>query len=135
MATRRRTELTPQLRSRLCELRSLKYTFSKIHSIHPEVPLSTIKSTCRKEHERTNNQSKRRPGAPRKLSEEQRDHLYDLAVHENPHIKNRELVEEVDEAVKKRSIQRLLREMGKSKWRQKQRPEIKAHQAVERLQL
>lgn len=135
MATRRRTtELSPQLRSRLCELRSLGFTFLRIHQIHPEVPVSSIKYTCYREKDRMNNQLKRRSGAPRKLSDEQRDHLYNLTIHQNPYITNRELVAEVDETIKKGSIQRLLREMGRRKWRQKQRPEIKVHQAEKRLQ-
>jgi transposase len=130
---RRRTELTPQLRSRLCELRSLGLSFSQIHRHHPEVCLKTIQTTVYRENHRINNESRKRSGAPRKLSEEQRDHIYDLATH-NPHIKNRDLLEEVDEAIKKRSIQRLLREMGKRKWKQKQRPEIKAYHAEKRLE-
>ena len=131
---RRTTELSPQLRSRLCELRNLGYSFPHIHKIHPEVCLSTIKTTYYREANRINNQSKPRTGAPRKLSDEQRDHLYDIATHQNPHITNRELVNEVDGTVKKRSIQRLLREMGRRKWRQKQRPEIKDSHAERRLQ-
>jgi transposase len=131
---RKHTELSVQLRSRLCELRSLGLSFPRIHQLHRDIPLSTIKYTCYKERERENNQSKRRPGAPRKLSEEQRDHLYDVAVHQNPHIKNRDLMEEVDETVKKRSIQKLLREMGRRKWKQRQRPEIKMVHAEKRLQ-
>ena len=135
MATRRRTtELSPQLRSRLCELRSLGWSFPRIHRLHKEVPLSTIKTTCYRETKRVNNLSMRRSGAPRKLSDEQRDHLYDLAVHQNPHITNQELVEEVDFTLHKRSIQKLLREMGRRKWKQKERPEIKLHHAEKRLE-
>ncbi len=116
MATRRRgPELSPQLRSRLCELRSFGLSFPRIHAVHRDIPLSTIKTTCYREANRVNNQSKQRSGAPRKLSDEQRDHFYNLAVHQNPHIKNRELVDKIDETVKKRSIQRLFREMGRRK--------------------
>jgi len=124
MATRERdTELSPQLRSRICELRSLKFSYGQIHQIHQEISLSTIKSTCQREALRTDNQTKPRTGRPRKLSDEQRDHLYDVVTHQNPHIKIRELLEEVDNVCTKRCIQRLLREMGRRKWRQQERPE------------
>ncbi len=92
-ARRRGSGLNPQLRSRLCELRALGFNYSRINQIHPEVCVSTIRTTCVRETKRVNNQSNHRSGAPRKLSDEQRDHLHDLAVHQNPHIKNRELVE------------------------------------------
>ena len=36
----------------------------------------------------------------------------------------RDLLESVDEAVKERSIRRLLNEMGRRKWRQLRRPEL-----------
>lgn len=103
-------EMTPQMRSRLCELRKIGWSALKIHKQHPEVPISTIKSTIRRESIRDDNKTLPRSGAPRKLSEEQRDHLYDL-VQTNPQITLRELVEAVDGAVQKRSIQRLLTEM------------------------
>ena len=108
-------ELSPQMRSRICELKSIGYSYSKIHSIHPEIPLSTIKSTCLREKARDNNCSKPRSGAPRKLTEEQRDYLYDLAVHQNPRITVEELCSEVDFVVQKRSIQRLMQEMTAQK--------------------
>ena len=92
------------LGSRLCELRSFGLSYSRIHQIHREVGISTIQYTCKKERERVNNQTKQRSSAPHKLSDIQRDHLYDLAVHQNPHIKNRELVEKVDFILYKRSI-------------------------------
>jgi transposase len=49
------------------------------------------------------------------------------------HIKMRDLLHEVDDKVKVRSLQLLLREMGLRKWRQLKRPEIKAHHAEARL--
>ena len=100
----RGTELTPQLRSRICELRSLGYSYSHIQAIHPEVKRSTIITTCRREHLRDDNKTRPRSGPPRKLTEEQRDHVYDLINHQNPHIKTRDLCAEVDYSVKKRSI-------------------------------
>ncbi|KAH6879841.1 hypothetical protein B0T10DRAFT_372595, partial [Thelonectria olida] len=69
-----------------------------------DIPLSTIKTTCRREAKRgSENQSLPRSGAPRKLSEEQRDQIYDT-VTSNPHITQRDLLESVDNAVKVRSL-------------------------------
>ena len=131
---RPRSELSPQLRSRLCELRALGYSYPRIHNIHPEVNINTIKTTCRREASRVNNVSKPRSGAPRKLTDEQRDHIYDIVSFKDPHMKMRDLLSEVDNVVKERSIQGLLREMGRRKWKQRLRPEIKEHHAHKRLE-
>ena len=127
-------ELTPQLRSRICELRSLGFSYGRIAEIHPEVSRSTIITTCRREALRNDNVTQPRSGAPRRLTDEQRDYLYDFAVHQNPHSKMRDLLAEVDGAVKKRSVQKLMREMNRRKWQQRKRPEIKPENAVKRLQ-
>ena len=96
----RGTELSPQLRSRICELRSLRYSYTQIAKIHPEIKKSTIITTCRREAQRIDNTTLPRTGRPRILTAEQRNHLYDVAVHHNPHITVRELIQEVDGAVK-----------------------------------
>ena len=48
-------ELSVQTRSRICELHYVGYGAKRIHSIHPEWPLSTIKTTLRREALRVNN--------------------------------------------------------------------------------
>ena len=48
--------------------------------------------------------SRPRSGRPRVLSEQKRDHVYDIVTHVNPHIKMRDLLREVDNKVKKRSL-------------------------------
>lgn len=48
-------ELSVQTRSRICELYYVGYSAKRIHSIHPEWPLSTIKTTLRREALRVNN--------------------------------------------------------------------------------
>ena len=93
-------ELSPQIRSRLCELRSLHYSYTQIHKLHPEIPLGTIRSTCRLEALRVNNQSQSRLGRPRSLTETQRDQIYDTVIHDNPHISHRDLLDSVDNVVK-----------------------------------
>ena len=116
-------ELSPQMRSRLCELNSIGYGAKRISKIHPEIPLSTIKYTLRKEAIRKNNISMLRSGQPRKLSEEQRDSIYDLTEH-NPDITHKDLLALIDYAIKERALRVLLREMNKRKWKKLRRPQI-----------
>ncbi len=78
--------------------------------MHPEIPLSTIKYTLRKESERENNVSKPRSGGPKKLSEEQRQRIYDL-TRSNPNISRKELLASVEHAIKERSLRSLLRDV------------------------
>ncbi|KAK6447703.1 hypothetical protein FP744_10003953 [Trichoderma asperellum] len=108
---RRGKELSPTMRSRICELHSVGYGYKRIHQIHPEVPVSTIRYTVKKEADRSDNKSLSRPGQPRKLSEEQRKQIYETVMKENPDITNRELLASVGNAVKLRALQYVLREM------------------------
>lgn len=126
-------ELSPQMRSRICELRNnAKFSANRIHKIHPEIPLSTIKTTIKRESQRINNVSRPRSGQPRKLSEDQRDQLYER-VESDPHVTHKDLLDSVDNACKKRSLRYLLREMGKRKWLQLKRPQLTDQQAAKRL--
>lgn len=108
---RRGKELSPTLRSRICELHSVGYGYKRIHQIHPEVPVSTIRYTIKKEADRSDNKSMSRPGQPRKLTEEQRKQIYETVTSSNPNISNSELLASVGNAVKLRSLQYVLREM------------------------
>ena len=114
-------ELSPQLRSRICELKRIGYGPAKIHKIHPDISINTIKTTLRREAERENNASKKRSGRPRKLTEEDRDYIYDLVKHQNPHIIHRDLLAAIDNKINYRSLRYLLKEMGTCKWLQKLR--------------
>jgi transposase len=122
------------MRARICELSSIGYGAKKISTIHPEIPISMIKYTIRAEKQRIENNSKPRSGQPRKLTEEQRDRIYDIATHENPHISYRDLLESVDNAIKERSLRGLLREMGRRKWIQRRRPLLTPAHAAARLE-
>lgn len=108
---RRGKELSPTLRSRICELHSVGYGYKRIHQIHPEVPVSTIRYTIKKEADRHDNKSMSRPGQPKKLTEEQRKQIYETVTSSNPNISNSELLASVGNAVKLRSLQYVLREM------------------------
>jgi transposase len=121
------------MRSRLCGLKSYGLTYARIHAVHPEIPISTIKTTVRRERLRLDNVSRPRSGAPRKLTEVQRDEIYDIVNFQNPHVKYRDLLDSVDHVVKERSIQRLLRELDKRKWLQRKRPVLTENHAAARL--
>lgn len=105
----------------------------RIHKSHPEIPQSTIKFTIKMERHCLSNTSLPRSGQPRKLTEEDRGHLYDV-ISMDPHIKYRDLIDEVDEKVKQESIRRLLNEMDLRKWRQLSRPALCRIYAAKRLQ-
>lgn len=102
-------ELSPQIHSRICELKSIGWSYGKIKERYPEIPLGTIRSTIRSEATRKDNESKPRSGRPKGLTDEQCNRLIQLAS-SNPQIKLSELVAAVDGAVQRRTIQRLLRE-------------------------
>jgi hypothetical protein len=108
-------ELSPQMRSRICELHSVRYSTRAIHNIHPEISLSTIKYTIKKEALQNNNQSLPPAGTPRKVLDEDQDHLYDIAAHQDPHIKIRDLVNKIDQPISKNTVRRAFREMHKKK--------------------
>ena len=120
----RGAELSSQTRSRIYELHYIRYNAKRIHSIHPKWSLNTIKSTLRRKAIRINNSTRQYASAPRKISEIERDHIYDTISHINPHTTNQDLLADVDKEVLKRIIQRLIRELGRRKWRQRSRPDI-----------
>jgi hypothetical protein len=107
-------ELHPTDRARILELHSIGWGAKRIHTKHPEWKIGTIKYTIRKEQQRGQHcASQPRSGRPRTLTAEERDKVYDIVMHQNPNISIPELLAEVDHKVKKRSLQYLLRELGK----------------------
>jgi hypothetical protein len=54
-----------------------------------------IRTTIQREASQENNTTKLQPGRLYSLSEEQRDHLYEIFSHVNPYIKMRDLLREV----------------------------------------
>lgn len=116
---RRDKELDSETRSRICELKfTCKWGAKRIQKYRfPDIPLSTIHYTLREEHKRLNNHSRPRSGGPRKLTEDDRDHIYDI-IQQKPTITREELLSEVDFKVHASSIWRLTHEMGLRKWRQ-----------------
>jgi transposase len=71
-----RSELTPAVRERICELHSaVKWGYKRIHKRYPWISLSTIRYTIKKEHERRSGVSKPRSGRPKKLNEAEKVRL------------------------------------------------------------
>lgn len=100
-----RLELSPTMRVRIVELSSERWSAPRIHRKYPQIPLSTIRSTLKAYPIGTNDfTSKPRSGRPRALTEEQRDHVYDVVNYTNPYIKIRDLLREVNDDCKKSSI-------------------------------
>lgn len=98
----------------------------------PDIPRSTIQYTLTQEVKRPKQQSLPRSGTPRKLTAEDRDHIYDT-MQEKPSILIEDLPEEVDFKVHRQSIWRLTHEMGLRKWGKMQRPALTPLHAEKRL--
>lgn len=102
-------ELSPAQRSHICQLKQEGNPYKQIQKMLPEIPLSTIKTTCLRAAKRGPNHTSLQ--RTRKLAEEQCDRIYDVVTSENPGIKMKDLLEEVDHTIAKRSMRNLLREM------------------------
>ncbi|KAJ5824406.1 hypothetical protein N7447_006746 [Penicillium robsamsonii] len=92
---------TPYIRERICELkRSAKWGAKRIQKYaFPNIPLSTIHYTLRQGAKRCHGVSITRSRAPRKLTEEDRDRVYDI-IQNNPSITREDLLTEVNYKVK-----------------------------------
>lgn len=120
---KRGPELDCLTRARICELHTTNgwgaTTIQKRR--FPDIPRSTIQYTLTKERERQNQGSLPRTGTPRKLTDNDRDHIYKI-IQENPSISMEDLRKEVDYKVCRASIWRLTHELGLRKWRKLQQP-------------
>jgi transposase len=129
-----RVELSPSTRSRICSLRTdAKLSYGEIASHFPSISRSTIITTCRREAIRgKENDTLKRSGRPRNLSEEERDSIYDY-IQQNPSCRYYELLELVDYKICERTLRNLLKEFGLRKWRKITRPQLNDNDAVNRL--
>ncbi|KAJ5655814.1 hypothetical protein N7507_007764 [Penicillium longicatenatum] len=122
---KRGPELDCLTRAKICELHTTNgwgaTTIKKKR--FPDIPRSTIQYTLTQELKRQKQESLPRLGAPRKLTENDRDHIYET-IQKNPSILIQDLLSEVDNKVKRNSIWRLTHEMGLRKWRKMQRPTL-----------
>ncbi len=124
MAPRReKSELSPQLRSRILELRSIGWSLQKIATKH-QLPKSTVQYTVDKAKDRPETQeSSPRRGAPRVISEDQRDALYE-AVTSTPGVSFEALQAKVAPDVSTRTIRKALHEMDLRKFKRLKRPAL-----------
>lgn len=94
-----RSELTPALRERICELsQAAGWGYKRIQKRYPWVSLSSIRYTIKKDRERLNGVSKPRSGRPRKLDKADRERLLN-ALEENPKITRVDLLANVSNKV------------------------------------
>lgn len=131
---KRGPELDCLTRARICELHTTNgwgaTTIKKLR--FPDILRSTIQYTLTQESKRQKQQTLPRPGGPRKLTEDDRDHIYET-IQQNPSILAADLLKEVDYKVKRHSIWRLTHEMGLRKWRKMHRPTLTPIHAEKRL--
>jgi transposase len=86
----RSKELTPTIRARISEMHEIGWEYNCIHTRYPQIPLSTIQYTIKKENQRNDQQSLPECGRPKALTSEQQNYLLELAT-KDPHIRMREL--------------------------------------------
>jgi hypothetical protein len=115
--------LTPTLRARICELRSIGWSYAKISEKH-KILESTVGSTCRKEASRIDNASRKRQGRPRVITEEMRDKFYNTAVHLRPNVTYREMRDMIAPGVNIRCVQELFQRIHLRKWKKLECPEL-----------
>lgn len=131
---KRGPELDCLTRAKICELHATNgwgaTTIKKMR--FPDIPRSTIQYTLTQEAKRQKQQSLPRSGAPKKLTEDDRDHIFET-IQEKPSILIEDLLAEVDYKVHRMSIWRLTHEMGLRKWRKMQRPCLTPLHAEKRL--
>jgi transposase len=110
IAMPRGKELSPYMRTKICEARACGLTPKEIAFQH-SVNVDTVRYTLKKERARLENALRPQSGRPRKIDEQTRDYLVNIAFHESPRIQWRSLTriaaEEIGEDVHKRSVQRL----------------------------
>lgn len=95
-----RSELTPALRERICELHDAAgWGYKRIQKRYPFVSLSGIRYTIKKDRERIGGVTKPRSGRPRKLDEADQEKLK-RAIAENPKITREDMLAEVSYKVK-----------------------------------
>ena len=129
----RRCQLAPYERVQLVQLKSIGWTYPRIHERFPHIPIGTIRTTIRRSSIRGPSQETLpQSGTPQKLTDQDKSLLY-RAVEENPRIKYSELLALVDYKVSRQTIWRLFQSSNCRKWLVLRRPELKPEHAHQRL--
>lgn len=98
-----RSELTPAIRERICELYAIGWGYKRIHQRYQQVLLSTVRYTIKKEPERKNGVLKSRSGRSTKLNLAEKVCLFEV-ITENLKITYEDLFAKVSYKVKKELI-------------------------------
>lgn len=132
----RGVELKPAVRLKIVEGRELGLTYQQLATRHG-ISKNTIIKTCRMAAKRIDGKSLPRSGAPRRLNEDARDAIYEIAMVEQTRISWQELTEFAnfysEYEVSQRTVKRLLADMNIHKWRCLRRPFLKPEHAEKRL--
>ena len=95
-----RSELTPALRERICELHDVVgWGYKRIQKRYPFVSLSGIRYTIKKDREKIGGVSKASTRRPRKLDEADQEKFM-RAIAENPKIAREDMLAEVSHKVR-----------------------------------
>jgi transposase len=90
-----RSELTPALRERICELHSAAgWGYKRIQKRYPFISISGVRYTIKRDRERIGGVTKPRTGRPRKLDEADREKLLDT-IAKNPKITREDMLAKV----------------------------------------
>lgn len=129
-----RKELTPEIRARLCEFKSIGWTFTMIYKRYPHIPYPTIQTTIKRESTRKQQHSAPRSRRPKRITPEEQQQLLDL-VEQDQHIEIHELSTAVQSSPSIRTVQRLFRTLHMQKWKQCKRPEITSQNAEKKIKM
>ena len=130
---RQNCELDVNLRTQITTLKETAgWSYREIHNKFPDLPLSTIKTTCLRSRIRHKEESMKRSGRPKVLNEDDRQKILNK-IHEEPRVTYDDLLSEVSNKCKKDSIARLLCVEGLKKWRVMKRPYLTPETAAKRL--
>ena len=90
-----RSELTPALRERICELHdAVKWGYKRIQKRYPFISVSTVRYTIKKDRERLAGVLKPRFRRPKKLNEADRAKIL-ATIDENPKVIHKDLLTRV----------------------------------------
>lgn len=106
---RRGAQLDPIMRTKITTLKLVAgWSYSQIAK-HYSIPLSTVKKTVSMHEKRGyTNETLSRSGRPQKLSEEERQFIFE-SVRKDPNVKLKVLLDGVDNKISKSSLCRLLK--------------------------
>ncbi|KAJ6031848.1 hypothetical protein N7540_002580 [Penicillium herquei] len=105
---RRNCELDTHVRVQLSTLKDIAgWSYTQIHERFPHIPLSTIKTSCKRARERNSFETGKRSGRPKVLTESDVEKIL-LMYKNDPSIPYKDLLDAVDNKCSKAAISRLI---------------------------